>query len=398
MTEEAGHLALFLVAPGTLGVFGVAFLWAWTLERKRHYLLLLASGCFSFSLGVLAQILCRPADSGLNAIISNVFYIYAVLAVAEGILLHSGKRFGSLNAVLVFGMFSFLIWYFIYVDWNLTMRIYIQNFGVGLIFFVTALRVTKLSRGRMIDKALFWTLVVFAVQFFPRTIMTVEASFPGTPELFGETLFWRTLQLSLAVLGAALAFIILAAAITDVIEELQEERDLDRLTGILNRRGFEERADRYIAKTHGPMAMILCDLDHFKRINDSFGHAAGDDVLCTFGSLMRRTVRGGDIMGRIGGEEFAILLRDSDSLAAHEFVLRLQVAIAKATFPLPEGTGRVTASMGVAVSIGGEARAHLLERADIALYKAKNAGRNRAVFCQGKQPFLTASCGSPKSF
>ena len=334
----------------------------------------------SFTLGALTQIFGWPEDIGVNAVLSNLFYISAVLAVADGILRRSDKRFGLLKATLLLILFSCLIWYFFYVDRNLLMRIYIQNFGAGLILLVTALGLRELASGRFIDKALFWTLLGFSIQFFPRTILTVETYMPGDPSLFGESLFWRTLQFSLAVLGAGFAFVILAAAITDVIDDIRHERDLDRLTGILNRRGFEDQADHLIGLSNGPMAMVVCDLDYFKRINDSFGHATGDDVLATFGSVLRRTVRNGDLVGRIGGEEFAILLPNANAREAQGLAERLHKEIATSVFPLPAGAEKVTASIGVTVSSGVEDRASLLERADTALYKAKKSGRNRTVF------------------
>lgn len=379
MDEKTTRLALLLVGPGTLAVFGLAFLWAWVLERKRHYLLLLSGSCLLFVLGALTQIFGRPADIGLNAIISNTFYISAVLAVAEGILLRSGKKFGLTNALFLLMLFNVLIWYFSYIDRDLVMRIYIQNFGAGLILLLTALHLTRLARGRLIDRTLFWTLLFFAIQFFPRTILTVDRNISGVAA-FGNSLFWQVLQLSLAVLGSGLAFVILAAAITDVIEDLRRERDLDRLTGVLNRRGFDERVDDIISKSDCPMAMILCDLDHFKKINDSFGHATGDDVLCAFGAVLRRSARKYDLVGRIGGEEFAILLPDTDASGAQEFVKRLQSKISTTAFPLPGTAPKVTCSIGAAVSNGAEGRMSLFKRADAALYRAKNAGRNRVAF------------------
>lgn len=381
MAEEPTRLLLLLIGPGTLAIFGLAFLWAWLLERKRHYLLLLSGGCLSFALGALTQIFGWPADIGINAIISNAFYILAVLAVAEGTLLRSGKSFGPTFALLTFLLFTILIWYFFYVTRDLVMRIYIQNFGVGLLLLLTAWRLRRLAKGRLIDKALFWTLFVFAIQFFPRTLLTVEPSLSGTP-VFGESLFWQTLQLSLAVLGAGLAFVILAAAITDVIEDLRHERDIDHLTGIFNRRGFEECVDQLLGESAHQMALILCDLDHFKKINDNFGHSVGDDVLSTFGAVLRRSARKHDLVGRVGGEEFAILLPNSDAQDAQKFVERLQSAIAATAFPLPEGARKVTSSMGISISNENENRRSLFKRADDALYQAKESGRNRMVLSQ----------------
>lgn len=393
MNEPTIRLALLLIGPGTLAVFGLGFIWAWIIERRRHYLLFLSGACMLFVLGALAQIFRQPADIGINSVVSNIFYVSAVLSASHGILMRSGKRFGRIPALLLLVLSTGLIWYFFYIDRNLVMRIYVQNFGFGLIFLVTALRLTRLARGRLIDRALFWTLLVFAVQFFLRTMLTVDSDRPMVTDNFEHSLFWQTLQLSLGVLGAGLAFVILAAAITDVIEDLRRERDIDRLTGIYNRRGFEERADRIIGGSEGKMVLILCDLDHFKKINDSYGHTAGDDVLCAFGGVLRRNARRRDLVGRVGGEEFAILLPETDIGDAQEFAKRLQKAIAATVFPLPAGAVPVTTSIGAAVSDGEENRIILFNRADKALYEAKNAGRNRVVFSASNRKKASPSPG-----
>ena len=380
MDESVNRLALSLIGPGTLAVFGMGFLWAWWIERERHYLLLLSSACLLFVMGALSQILHHPVDAGLNAVLSNFFYVAAVLAAAQGVLMRSGKRIGLVEMLLLLGVSNALIWYFFYVDRSIVARIYVQNFGFGLIFLLAAVRLAKLANGRAVDRVLFWTLLVFAIQFFPRTMLTVGVHPPTEAAAFGKTLFWQVLQLSLAVLGAGLALAILAAAITDIIDDLRQERDIDRLTGILNRRAFEERANDAIDRLHGRVTLILCDLDHFKAINDSFGHGVGDDVLRKFGAVLRRQVGQTDIVGRVGGEEFAILLRDADMTRARSFVARLQKVIASAAFPLPATARNVTASIGAAIADGTEDLQSLMNRADVALYAAKDAGRDQAKF------------------
>ncbi|WP_435657105.1 GGDEF domain-containing protein [Brucella pituitosa] len=383
MEERTTSLALFLIGPGTLVVFGIGFLWAWSMERRRRYLLCLAFACLLFVLGSLIQIFHFPADTGLNAMISNLFYTSAVTAASEGLLMRSKKRMGILPDLAVIALFGVLIWYFFYIDPNLLARVYIQNFGFGLILFVTAMRLTHLAKARTVDRFLFWILLAFAIHFFPRTLFTLGADAPADVKAFSQSIFWHVLQLSLAILGSSLALAILAAAITDVIDGLRHERDVDRLTGVLNRRGFEEASERAVDRWDLPSALILCDLDHFKRVNDTYGHGAGDDVLRTFGAILRRNARKRDVMGRIGGEEFAMVIPDADHDGAREFISRLRDAIRAASFPLPQTAPAITASFGVAVRENGEGRLALFKRADAALYAAKDAGRDRVVFSLG---------------
>ncbi|MBD0417200.1 GGDEF domain-containing protein [Oryzicola mucosus] len=378
MEERTTSLALLLIGPGTLLVFGIGFLWAWSIERRRHYLLVLTLACMLFVFGALTQIFYLPADTGLNAIISNLFYTSAVIAASEGLLMRSGKSMGVLADLTALAIFSVLIWYFFYIDRNLLARVYIQNFGFGLILLATSMRLTHLAQARTVDRLLFWILLAFAIHFFPRTLFTLGTAAPVGAKAFGQSIFWHALQLSLAVLGSGLALAILAAAVTDVIDGLRLERDVDPLTGVLNRRGFEDAYDRVIRRSDFPIVLILCDIDHFKRVNDTFGHSAGDDVLRTFGAILQRTAGKRDIVGRIGGEEFAIVIPEADE--APEFTSRLRRAIDAASFPLPDIAPAVTASFGVAVREDGEGREELFKRADAALYAAKNAGRNRVAF------------------
>lgn len=380
---ETSRLALYMIGPGTLTVFALGFLWAWQIERRRHYLLLMAAACILFASGALTQILQLPQDVGANAVLSNFFYISSVLAVAEGLLRRSGKRMGIRVDLVLIIVFSLAIWYYFYVDRQLLARIYIQNFGFGLILLTTALRLVHLARGRSIDRALFWVLLLFAVQFFPRTVATVGLNAPDGASL-GESLFWQMLQLSLAVLGSGLALVMLTSAMTDVIEDLRRERDIDRLTGVLNRRGFESRVTSHSANASCRVALVICDLDHFKQINDTFGHLVGDEVLREFGALLRRYCRKRDLVGRIGGEEFAIFLSDTNEEDAHAFVDRLRLAIREAEFPFPRSARMVTASFGIAVARDEDRNLFddLLLRADRALYAAKNSGRDRIVMGQ----------------
>ncbi len=161
---------------------------------------------------------------------------------------------------------------------------------------------------------------------------------------------------------------------------LREMATTDSLTGILNRRRFLElaadeleRARRYQRDT----ALIMFDVDHFKQVNDSQGHAAGDQVLRGLTATARETLRGADILGRIGGEEFAVLLPETDLPAASRAAERLRRAAESMELLTDGGPFAVTVSLGVVLLNPGETLEDLLKRADQALYRAKQGGRNR---------------------
>lgn len=152
----------------------------------------------------------------------------------------------------------------------------------------------------------------------------------------------------------------------------------DRLTGLYNRRFFEENVTRLAVareESREPFSVALADLDHFKTINDTLGHAAGDAALCRASDLLRGEVRGNDVVGRYGGEELALLLVDLDRAAAAERMEECREALAE-----DERAPRLTVSVGVATfPADGTTLDDLVAAADRRLYAAKRAGRNRVV-------------------
>lgn len=188
------------------------------------------------------------------------------------------------------------------------------------------------------------------------------------------------------LMGTALAFILLnmgwLAAQKDFAElELERLAHTDGLTGLLNRRGFTERSVRALqraARAKKPMTLLLIDLDHFKSINDRWGHEAGDRVLVALGDVIPASCRHDDLPVRLGGEEFAFLLFDTDVAGAHAVGERLKHLLA-ARHCLPDG-GAVRFSGGVsAVSPEDRTVDAALARADAALYEAKAQGRDRII-------------------
>ncbi|MBC7583174.1 MAG: GGDEF domain-containing protein, partial [Tardiphaga sp.] len=149
----------------------------------------------------------------------------------------------------------------------------------------------------------------------------------------------------------------------------------DPLTGLRNRRGLFDDYPDYAASD---ATVVVMDLDHFKAINDRFGHAAGDLVLREFADIILSNIRLSDIAGRIGGEEFCILLSNATPAAATAMAERIRSRLEARTFMTSAGAIRATVSAGIAVrSRELESLQALLDRADVALYQAKEAGRNR---------------------
>jgi diguanylate cyclase len=157
----------------------------------------------------------------------------------------------------------------------------------------------------------------------------------------------------------------------------------DKLTGAANRAAFDAELGRLLelaAANRQGFALLMCDLDHFKKINDTYGHQVGDRVLMGFVGFCRGKVRRDDIVARWGGEEIAILLPSASERVAHRKAQSMLKELARHDWAVDGGnTIRFTASVGVSAWVAGDTAATLVERADKALYDAKQSGRNRAV-------------------
>ena len=159
----------------------------------------------------------------------------------------------------------------------------------------------------------------------------------------------------------------------------------DALTGLHNRRYMESHLATLAeqASSRGkPLALMILDIDYFKAINDSYGHDAGDDVLREFAVRIRKSIRGIDLACRYGGEEFVIVMPETDLHVAGMVAERLRRSIAGEPFAVNKATKRIEVTISIGLSTlerKGEAVADVLKRADTALYRAKHDGRNRVV-------------------
>lgn len=160
---------------------------------------------------------------------------------------------------------------------------------------------------------------------------------------------------------------------------LANEAHFDHLTGVLTRRRFLALFETVLTRTHvrgEQLVLVLADLDHFKRINDTWGHAVGDLALQRFASLATSVMRSSDLIGRLGGEEFAVVMSRTTLEEAAGVVERLRASVAEADESLPSGLA-MTVSLGMTACHAGDTASEMLRRADLALYRAKESGRNR---------------------
>ncbi len=191
----------------------------------------------------------------------------------------------------------------------------------------------------------------------------------------------------------------------DALARVEHLAQRDPLTGLVNRRYMQELIELELMRQergHGsPCALAIVDLDYFKRINDSYGHAVGDQVLCGLAREAQALLRPSDVISRWGGEEFLLLLPCTSAQQATQAATRFGSQLAQACLVPSQPQLRVTASIGLAERAAGESLASVLERADQALYRAKQDGRNRVVVAEpastapGRSQVLIPECAVP---
>ena len=173
--------------------------------------------------------------------------------------------------------------------------------------------------------------------------------------------------------------------------KMEELATVDGLTGLLNRRAFFERTETARAlsiRLQKPVALMMLDIDHFKRLNDRFGHATGDDALVVFAHTVRDVLREQDVMGRLGGEEFALAMPGTDLAGALQAAERLRSKVSDAPVLTDGNTYMMTVSIGVVLIDPNEPINSALARADRALYSAKSNGRNRVESGEAIHPVI----------
>lgn len=190
---------------------------------------------------------------------------------------------------------------------------------------------------------------------------------------------------SLFGLGISVLMAVGVYGLQRLFADLNAMANTDTLTGLANRRDVLQQAQQELERaqrTNRPIAFLMLDIDHFKHVNDTYGHPAGDAVLCSVADIARSTMRHIDKVGRIGGEEFFAILPESDQASATVAAERLRSAIAAHPFAVGTTQISVTVSIGVAVAHCDSTAQKFednLAAADSALYAAKNSGRNRVV-------------------
>jgi diguanylate cyclase (GGDEF)-like protein len=264
--------------------------------------------------------------------------------------------------------------------------------GIAAItLFLSALMILRhREKPRPAEVAAAITMVVFGLAQMTASGMALQQGALGDESF--RTLYIHFNFLTLPAGYAGMSMFVIFMLASDLSEQMKEIAIHDQLTDVLNRRGFGEQAAIAFAtarRSSRPVSVVMTDIDRFKDINDDFGHAAGDSALCHFANLLKEDRRADDILARMGGEEFALVLPGVELRDAMKFADDLCAKIEASPFQIDDAAMPMTASFGVAtISDKDTCMADVVVRADRALYRSKRAGRNR-VDLESSQLMLT---------
>ncbi|RZP19874.1 MAG: GGDEF domain-containing protein [Erythrobacter sp.] len=372
---------LALANPMLNMVFGIAFLILWRREPGASWIAIISVSYFASAAGFFIFHL-TPDPNGIPAVVAmHLFYSLGTIAMVWGI----GTRYGQLIPHRLYGFIAglglvMMVGASFGADYNA--RLYAANASYGLILALGTQAIARKAGSELLDKAILFLLAMGAFQFFVRPLVAIMVQGEMTAVEYRETPFYAVMVVWLALAAVLMALILLGAALTDQTKAVRDDAERDTLTGLKVRGPFETQAIAMLQRAREedvPISVIVADIDHFKRVNDIWGHQVGDSAIAGFGDLLRSAIRSTDIAGRVGGEEFCLFVWDCPAGPTRKLAERIRTRFEHMQIEGISDGVRLTASFGIAQWEPDEGYGRLFARADAALYRAKQAGRNRIV-------------------
>lgn len=371
-------VTFFLVVNFVVAVsFGVVFVVVAKRSQSRVAANWIGAGFLVASLSALCELLVAhlgpPRFWALSAFLA-VLCGMVMLTVGIG---HMYSQLIDRRITVLFIGASALLAYLIYdLPRGTPLHAILYQGPFAVVVLVSALIVLFTRQYTLMDRFLGLLLLVTSLHFVAKASLAVVLGAGVTARDYIHTNYALISQSLTAILMVAIGLALLAKLVLEILAVHKTESEIDSLSGLPNRRGFDRQVQsRLRDHPEGSHAIILCDLDHFKRINDTFGHHVGDLVITAFGERLRRHAPAGSVLGRIGGEEFIVFL----CRTGVDEAVRLAQLLRQSAMSLPDlpPALKVTASFGVATVAGQSDLVGAYRSADHALYEAKGAGRNR---------------------
>lgn len=378
-------LTLYFLVVGTLFASSGMTLWEHrTHPRRSKELKILAAGYATLAIGCAAVTVHHELPGATGSALSNLVIVTGYLLVLQGVASLSGRQYRNTSAAML--VLLALTWAVAGARWEDSVWYYASAIPIALASGVTSFELVRCDGMKSMQSRHIAVLVtgIHALLYAARACIL-----PLLAARYGRDVV--SVASNVTMYEGVLYSVVLPMTLLRLIREethgeLLRESQTDYLTRLSNRRWFFEEGARVIreAEPHRPISLLAFDLDLFKTINDRYGHKTGDEVLKAFGDIARSVVGPDAILARIGGEEFAALLPDHNSLRAKEVG---EIVAKRFAETIPHRIGGVaiqaTVSIGLA-QFGTDAStlADLLAAADAALYNAKSLGGNRLVLAQ----------------
>lgn len=379
MTSPIAYILVALALNSAM--LSVIFFLAWKTQGHKPYAL-------NWSLAFLAAACQWSINLGSGFFPSfEIYWItvngFGIVVIALGLRGHCQRtecrilpqNLWPFAIVLFAGIFWFTV-----VDQHVGLRTALLPMAGAVTLFLSAAMIMRhRDKPRPAECAAAIMIALFGLS-------QLAAAYAGMLQGAAGNDFYKNLYLNINFLSlpagyTGVAMFIIFMLASDLSEQMKEIAVRDQLTGLLNRRGFGEQSARAYAtarRTDRPVSVIMTDIDHFKSINDQFGHAVGDSALIHFAKILKITRRTDDILARMGGEEFAIVLPGTQLEESIRIAEELCKLLKEAPMIVEGETVTMTASFGVAtLSLNDASLTDAVVRADRALYRSKRAGRNR---------------------
>lgn len=372
----AGHILIINLT--VLAVATGGFLASWLRDRSRQAALWAALALGLLVVSSLTGLLVLLSEHAAVRLLIHALTLLGFLAVVNCVRVHYGRP----------ALRDPLLLYFVLGLGVMVLGLSLPRESVAYVFLLylpTALTgvamvsaIWRTPERDALDALLAVTVVLLCGQFMYRGVM-VMAGLDLAPTVGGYFASRHGLHvLTVQCVGTILAIAAFALVhVRDTVRVLERATERDPLTGLLNRRGLDAAVAGVTsrkARSFRPVSVVVADIDHFKAVNDTHGHDMGDKVIRALASLMDGTARPGDLVARMGGEEFVAVMSDASPDLARLYAEAVRIALGESV----QATGeRVTASFGIAEVMPGMTVPEAIAAADVALYEAKRAGRNR---------------------
>lgn len=384
----AGEQIVGLVNPAIALLFAAAFMTLWVRMKRLPQLLAYGVSYALLAVGFVAFHLVSDPTGFIATVLVHGCYSAACVLLVHGFCARSNRPPPTRTLVFSSVVTTILLLFATTFDADANARMYIANANYGLIFTLGGMALKGGATKDPMTKAMTWIFAATAFQFFVRpTLSFIMAGALTTADYRGSA-YYSILVITVAIFAIVLALGLIVTVFYDQLSADRIRAERDPLSGLYMRQPFELGANAMLQRARDvgvPVSMVVADIDYFKRVNDIWGHQAGDEAIASFGRLIADTIRNGDLAGRVGGEEFCIMVWNCPLEPSTDLANRIRRKLTAQEIAHLGPDARLTASFGTAMWKPGESYSKFFGRADQALYRAKASGRN-CVCASGQEP------------